>query len=79
VAFKYLGGSWSTNASHDPIVDEVAVLRAVQGERVSLTLAERAEAIRRCLASGRSLRDTGRLLGCTDRTIQRYIYRLGLR
>lgn len=61
----------------DGIVDEVAVERAVRGGRVSLTLTERDEAVRR-VAGSLSDVEVADLLGVSDRTVQRIRYRFGL-
>lgn len=52
-------------------IDEVAVERAMRGDHVPLTQAERTEAWRRLEARGLSARVIGELLGESSRTVQR--------
>lgn len=53
-------------------IDEVAVERACQGDRsVTLNRAEVAAALTWFQQTGVSLRETARLLGFTDRTVER--------
>ena len=60
-----------TAALHAPDVDLGAVDRAIQGHRVTLTAAERDEAIRRLTADRRSAAHIGALLGITARHVCR--------
>jgi DNA-binding CsgD family transcriptional regulator len=53
-------------------VDEIAVERAVAGERLTLTLRERGLAIDRLTRAGLSARQIGLRLGISDRTVGRY-------
>ena len=55
-----------------PDVDEVAVLRAMAGDRVRLTPVERLEAVRRLTARGLSAREIGERLHITPRHVCRY-------
>ncbi|PWJ23301.1 Homeodomain-like domain-containing protein [Branchiibius hedensis] len=64
------GQPWSGEETHD-LVDEVAVLRAVAGDRVGLTVTERAEAVRRLAATGLSDNEIGVRIRVTSRTVQR--------
>ncbi len=58
--------------TNDPDVDEVAVERAVAGDRtVTLTRAETAAAVRQCRRRGCSLTETADLLGMSRRTVIR--------
>lgn len=52
-------------------IDEVAVERAMAGERIALTAAEQAEAIRRLADAGLSDRRIALLLGTSARTVAR--------
>jgi DNA-binding NarL/FixJ family response regulator len=61
--------------------DPVAVERAVSagaGERVPLSMAERAEAVRRCNARGMTDRRIAVHLGLSERTVVRYRQRHGV-
>lgn len=58
--------------SDDGHLDDIAVERAMQGDPVPLTEAERAEAIRRLAARGLSDTAIAKLLHCTARTVLRW-------
>ena len=60
-----------TAATTAPDVDHVAVDRALRGHPITLTGAERDEAVRRLTAAGRSAAHIGALLGVTDRHVCR--------
>lgn len=51
--------------------DEIAVERAITGERVKLSPVDRAEAVRRLTAEGRSALFIAEQLGITTRTVTR--------
>lgn len=69
-----LDGTAATQpAVADIDVDEVAVERAMAGERVPLTKEERAEAIRRMVAAGATVTDIARALGLNGTNAQRYV------
>jgi ATP/maltotriose-dependent transcriptional regulator MalT len=53
-------------------VDEIAVEKAMAGDRVPLTVRERAIVVRRLTAAGLSARRIGERLGVTARSVQRY-------
>ena len=55
----------------DQVLDQVAVARAVAGDPVALTVAERIAAITILAARGRSDAQIGALLDYTDRTVER--------
>lgn len=59
-------------------LDDVAVGRALAGERLKLTAAEIDEAVRRLTAARYSARQIAETLGCTTRTVQRHRTRLRL-
>jgi DNA-binding CsgD family transcriptional regulator len=59
-------------------IDEIAVERAVSGERVCLSAAERAEAIRLLHGRGLSAQQIAERLHVTARTVQRYRVVLGV-
>jgi DNA-binding CsgD family transcriptional regulator len=52
--------------------DEIAVQRALHGDAVHLRPVERAEAVRRLTAAGRSAADIAALLGTTKRSVVRH-------
>jgi hypothetical protein len=54
-----------------PDIDEIAVERAMDGDHVPLTPAERDEAVRRLTNSGYSVRQIAERLGTTTRTVMR--------
>jgi len=56
--------------AHD-LVDEVAVMRAVAGDRVELTATERAEAVGRLAAAGLCNNEIGARIRVSGRTVQR--------
>lgn len=58
--------------SRDPIVDEIAVERACNGDPVTLTVAERAEAVRLMTAKGMTARQIAERLRMAERTVVRY-------
>lgn len=60
------------------VVDDVAVLRAVEGSRVSLTIQERREAVRQLHARGLNDKPIAAMLGVTSKTIERDRAFLGL-
>ena len=55
----------------EPVIDEVAVALALNGERVRMTREERHLAIHRARELGYSLEETAQLLGVTSRTVLR--------
>lgn len=66
---------WSARRSRD--IDDIAVERGCRGDRVELTIHERAEAVRVLRRRGLSARQIGERLGVCERTVRRYIHRLG--
>ena len=52
-------------------IDEIAVERAMDGDHVRLTVAERDEAVRRLTSKGYSVRQIAEYLGTTTRTVMR--------
>ncbi len=56
----------------DPEVDEVAVERAMHGDRVQLTVRERGLVVERLTAAGMSAVQIGLRLGMTSRAVVRY-------
>ena len=56
----------------DPHVDPIAVERACHGDRVRLTIAERAEVVRILTGRRLSARAIGQRIGISARTVQRY-------
>jgi hypothetical protein len=68
-----------TAALQAPDVDQVAVERAIHGHPVTLTDAERDEAVRRLTAAGRSAAHIGALLGITARHVCRIRAQLRIR
>jgi len=56
----------------DPEVDAIAVERACHGDPINLTIAERAEAIRRLARHGESARKIAERLRMTSRSVRRY-------
>ena len=59
------------DSSCAPDIDEIAVERAMGGDRVPLTGAERDEAVRRLTSKGYSVRQIAERLGTTTRTVMR--------
>lgn len=55
----------------EPIIDEVAIARVLNGDRVAITKEERLIVVTRLAAQGWSDRQIAQLLGMTDRTIFR--------
>ncbi|TYP82041.1 hypothetical protein [Blastococcus xanthinilyticus] len=53
-------------------LDDIAIARAMRGERVPLRRAERAEASRRLTAAGRSAAEIAELLDTSERAVQRH-------
>ncbi len=64
-------------ARRSTYLDEIAIERACYGDRVELTVQERAEAVRVLWRRGLSAKQIGEVLGVSMRTAQRYIHRLG--
>lgn len=62
----------------DDDVDEVAVQRAVAGDRIATTRAERIEATRRLAASGMSDAEVAARLGVADRSVSRWRSEFGI-
>lgn len=62
----------------EDVVDEVAVLRAMAGDRVLITRAERTEALRRLAQQGRSDAEIGQALGHDERVVIRWRKQLGI-
>lgn len=54
--------------------DEVAILRAMTGERLTLTVEERREAARRLDRRGHTREEIAERLRCCVRTVERAIY-----
>lgn len=63
--------------SRDPYVDEIAVERACAGDPVVLTVAERAEAVRRLTERGMVAHEIAKRLRVAPRTVVRYRRRTG--
>jgi DNA-binding NarL/FixJ family response regulator len=66
------GYSLRAPKSRDPNIDEVAVERAMAGDWVTLTLAERAEVVRRLTDRGLAAHEIARRLRVAPRTVVRY-------
>lgn len=62
----------------EPVLDEVAIERAMSGQRVGLTEGERDEVIRRMAAAGRTDQEIAPVLGVSDRTVWRWRKALGI-
>lgn len=68
----------SRGQQHCGGVDEVAIDRAMGGQRTRLTIPERREAVRRLHGYGLTDQDTARRLHISDRTVLRIRQRMGL-
>lgn len=63
-------GAWAARRAAP--MDEIAVQRAMRGHRVHLTPSERAEAVRRLTAQGRSAAEIAGRLGVAQRSVVRH-------